>query len=584
MFPRFLVFPLAALFLASCSTPAPVKTTKLPRENYAYAQRYLTWLIENEMTANKVTGLSIALVDDQKLVWSSGFGYSDAKNKVPATPRTAYRMGSIAKIFTATAAMQMAERGQMDIDQPLSRYLPEFSIKSRFQNAGPITPRNIMSHHSGLPSNFLRGMLRDNPAYFTTLVNDVRDEYVSYPPNYVFAYSNLGVTLLGAAIERTSGQDFNQHIKHFLFEPLGMRDSYFSSQPQIKGYSDGEVSEFLPLRDLPSGGLVSNVEDLSSFMKMVFAGGHTGNRQILKPEALAEMLRPQNAQVPLDINMRMGLGWMLERSEIKGGGDVASHGGSLLNFHSVISIMPGHKLGVVVAANSASSHGVVNKVAAEALKLLLEAKTGITQPENSLADTSGFATARPIKTGYFDTVVGLVKVDSQFGDLNAELMGYSFQLAPRNNGWFGVKYNLLGMIPVSFNPLDNIRLAMTRIGDHDVLIGNMGRETTLMGEKLAPSSTPEILSEYVGNYELVNQGIGVSPTSLALRYEEGMFIAECAFAQFPDIVFRVAITPISETEALISGLGTSRGETIRLYKNNTEKHMVFSGLDMRKIN
>lgn len=589
MFPRILAFPLlvfslAALLLAACSTPIPAKPVNLPREDYAYAKRYLTWLIEKEMADNDITGLSIAIVDDQKLVWSSGFGYSDVENKVPATSRTSYRMGSIAKIITATAAMHMAERGQMDIDQPLSSYLPEFSIKSRFHSAGPITPRNIMSHHSGLPANFLKGMLSKDPKYFTTLVSDVRDEYVAYPPNFVFAYSNLGMTLLGAAIEHTSGQNYNQYIKNSLFDPLGMRDSYFSSQPNLKGYRDGKISESLPLRDLPSGGLVSSVDDVSLFMKMVFAGGRTGNQQILKPEALAEMFRPQNAQVPLDINLRMGLGWMLNGSEVKGGGVVANHGGSLLNFHSELKILPERKLGVVVAANSAGGQGVVNRIAAEALKLLLEAKTGIVQPENNNMSAPGLVTANTINTGYFDTVVGIVKVDTQFGNLNAKLMGHSFQLAPHSDGWFGVKYNLLGLFPVSFSPLDDIRLAMTRIAGRDVLIGSMGNETTLVGEKLQLPSSREVLIDYVGNYELVNQDMGVTPTSLALHYEDGMYIAECTFAQLPNIVFRVGINPISDTEALISGLGSSRGETVRLHKDKTEKHMLFSGLDMRKIN
>lgn len=590
MFARFLAFPpvalslAATLLLAACSTPTPVKPANLSCEDYAYAKRYLTWLIEKEMADSNITGLSIALVDDQKLVWSSGFGYSDAEHKVPATAGTAYRMGSIAKLFTATAAMQMAELGQMDIDQPLSRFLPEFSIKSRFDSAEPITPRNIMSHHSGLPANFLQGMLSRNPRYFTSLVHEVRDEYVASPPNFVFAYSNLGMTLLGAAIERTSGQNFNRHIKQSIFDPLGMHESYFSSQPGLKGYSDGNLSEPLPLRDLPSGGLVSSVEDLSSFMKMVFAGGRAGNRQILKPETLAEMLRPQNDHVPLDINRRMGLGWMLNGSEIEGGGSVAGHGGSLLDFHSELKIMPQHKLGVVVAVNSAGAYGAVGRISTEALKVMLEAKTGIAQPEKPNIPAPKNVTAEAIDTGYFDTMAGVVKIGTQFGNLNAELMGYSFQLAPRGDGWFGVKYNLLGLFPISFGPLNDIRLAKARVAGRDVLIGNMGDETTLVGEKLQPPSSKESMLDYVGKYEMVNQGMGVNPTRLAILYEDGMFIAECAFAQLPGMVLRVGVNPISDTEALISGLGPSRGETIRLFKASDGNHMLYSGLEMRKIN
>jgi len=584
MFSRLLAFFLAALLLLACATPIPVKPVNLSRENYSYAQRYLTWMIEKEMADNNITGLSIAIVDDQKLIWTSGFGYSDVENNVRATPHTTYRMGSIAKLFTATASMQLAERGQMNIDQPLSRFLPGFSVKSRFDNAGPVTPRNIMSHHSGLPANFLNGMLSSNPKYFTTLVKDVRNEYVAYPPNFIFAYSNLAVTLLGAAVEHTTGQKYQQHIQQSIFDPLGMQNSYFSSQPGLKGYRDGKSSETLTLRDLPSGGLVSSVEDLSTFMKMVFAGGRSGSQQLLQPETIAEMLRPQNEQVPLDVNLRTGLGWMLNTPETLGGNVVASHGGSLLNFHSELMILPEHKLGVVIASNSANAQGVVNNIALEALKLLLEAKTGFAPPEKPNSGIPNFMTAEAISTGYFDTVAGLVKVDSLFGNLKAELMGHSFQIAPRSDGWFGVKYNLLGLFPISFSPLDDIRLSMVRIGEHDVLIGGMGSETKLLGEKLRPPPAQGALIDYVGDYELVNHGMGVSPTSLALRYEDGMFIAECAFAQVPNMVFRVGVNPISDSEVLISGLGSSRGETIRLYEDNSEKHMLFSGIDMRKIN
>jgi hypothetical protein len=132
--------------------------------------------------------------------------------------------------------------------------------------------------------------------------------------------------------------------------------------------------------------------------------------------------------------------------------------------------------------------------------------------------------------------------------------------------------------------LDDIRLALTRIGDRDVLVGTMGNEATLVGEKLPVPAARDALFDYIGKYELVNKDMEVTPTDLAFRYEDGMFIAECAFAQIPGIVFRVGVNPISDSEALISGLGSSRGETIRLFKDKNGTHMVYSGMDMRKIN
>ena len=115
---------------------------------------------------NNVTGLSIALVDDKGLIWAQGFGYADKENKIPATPQTVYRVASISKLFTATAIMQLAEQGKINIDEPLTTYLPEFSIKTRFPGEGKITPRNLMTHHSGLPANFYKGIFSSNPATF----------------------------------------------------------------------------------------------------------------------------------------------------------------------------------------------------------------------------------------------------------------------------------------------------------------------------------------------------------------------------------------------------------------------------------
>jgi CubicO group peptidase (beta-lactamase class C family) len=128
------------LALAACASAAK-KPDFLARGDYSFTREYVSWRIRNEMGRHDVTGLSIALVDDQRVVWAEGFGYADRANGVPAAPGTVYRVGSISKRFTATAAMQLAEEGKIDIDRPLEACLPGFSIRSRFQDAGPVTPR-----------------------------------------------------------------------------------------------------------------------------------------------------------------------------------------------------------------------------------------------------------------------------------------------------------------------------------------------------------------------------------------------------------------------------------------------------------
>ena len=245
--------------LAGCAS-MPKRPDNLVRGDYTYTRDYITWLIKNEMLGQDVTGLSIALVDDQRVVWAAGFGYADEANRIPATPETLYRVGSLSKLFTATSVMQLVEQGRMDIDKPLQTYLPEFSIKSRFGDSAPITPRSIMTHHSGLPSELLKGMWAKQPESLEENVNLLRDEYVANPPNYIFSYSNAGVSLLGRALERVVQRDFAGYMSETLLRPLGMYHSAFSPTPNLsvlgaKAYRMGKGGRRTPLAGSAGRGL-----------------------------------------------------------------------------------------------------------------------------------------------------------------------------------------------------------------------------------------------------------------------------------------------------------------------------------------
>ncbi len=570
--------------LGACSTPPP-KPVVAAHGDYAYTREYITWLIEREMDDADVTGLSIALVDDQHVVWEQGFGYADKQASVKATPDTVYHLGSIAKVFTATAAMQLAEQGKLDIDQPLRRFLPEFSIRSRVGDINQITPRNLMTHHSGLPFNWMYGMSERNPRPFTEIVTALKDEYMAYPPGYVFAYSNLGITLLGASIEKQSGECYACYMSKHLLQPLGMTHSEFATRIPGKSYNRGKEIDAIPLRDLPSGGLLSSAADIAHFMQMVFADGKFDGRQIIEPESLREMFRVQNAKVPLDFDFRMGLGWMLSGMDIPGVGTVASHGGTTLNYHSLMVVLPEQKLGVVVLSNSVTAETMIGKVATETLKLALEAKRGIILP----ADEARAVKEVPLTEanakaydGYFDTLIGLVKVSAKFGDLVAEIMGQKLELIPREKNQFGARFKLFGFIPVRIRKLEELNLSLHSIDGHDVLALKRNNESMLIGEKIPPVAVPQGLLDYVGEYEIANDYDGPLPQSVRMLYEDGLLIGAFTFAAKPGFVFRVALRPVAADELVTEGLGSGRGETLHLKKLGAVPHIYYSGFDLRK--
>ena len=175
-----------SLAVAGCAG-APQRPQNVARGDYDNVAAYASQLIRHEMDSNAVTGLSIALVDDQRVVWAAGFGYADKARKQAASAQTIYRAGSISKLFTATAAMQLAEQHKLHLDRPLHDALPEFSVRTRFGATAPITPRNLMTHHAGLPRDIAKGMFTANPAPFTEVVQQVKGSAVAYPPNLVFS-------------------------------------------------------------------------------------------------------------------------------------------------------------------------------------------------------------------------------------------------------------------------------------------------------------------------------------------------------------------------------------------------------------
>jgi CubicO group peptidase (beta-lactamase class C family) len=613
------------LGLVGCATlparPAPpVKPAAPVRGDYGYTKAYASWLIRGEMAKHGVTGLSIALVDDQQVVWTEGFGFADAAGGVPATPETVYRAGSLSKLLTVAAALQLADDGLLDLDRPLQRYLPEFSIRSRFADAPPITVRSLMTHHSGLPGDLLKGMWTAAPGSLDDEMLQLREEYLTTPPGTVFSYSNPGMSLLGRVVEKVAERDFDSQAGIALFLPLKMTSSAFS--PRIdrsprgsRAYRGGIEAAEPPLRDVPAGGLNTTVLDLSRFMAMVFGDGWYGGGQVLRSGTVAEMLRPQNGQVPLDLSFRVGLGWMLSSIgglDIRNAGPVAHHGGATLHHRSQMVILPQQKLGVVVLANSASAGPVVTGVATEILKLALEAKAGITQepappppaavvvkeplplpdnvppkpaPRHAGEKKRGTLTEAELEgySGRYDTLAGLVDLRKSGDHLEGELFNRTMRLVPRPDGLLDLRYRLLGLLPVSLGELDRIAIDRETIGGRDLLKAVLDGREYLAGVRLPPTPVPASWQRRAGEYEIVNDGDDtLLVEGIRLRAAGESLTVEYAMPLFTDQQLNLALVPLSETEAVIGGLGRGRGDTIRVVTRGGEELLAYSGYLLRK--
>lgn len=586
---------LAALApLVACGTPAP-RPGPVARGDVEAVTRQVQALVQHEMREQKLAGLSIALVSDQRVVWAQGFGWADAKAKQPATPQTLYRVGSISKLFTATAVMQLVEQGRLKLDEPVQQVLPEFNPRSRFADSRRITPRQLLSHHAGLPRDITRGMWTAAPSRYTEVTAALAQQEAPYPPDTVFSYSNLGFDVLGHAVERVAGRDFEAHLRQAVLAPLGMADSSFTAAPprgpqMAQAHKKGEPVAEPALRDVPAGGLNASVLDLSRFLSMLFAQGRTaGGDTLLRPQTVSQMLAPQNDGVPLDVGFRNGLGWMLSTlgpRTIQGAGPVAHHGGSTINFRSQMYALPEHKLGVVVLSNDAAAERVVDRIAVRALSLLLQAQTGIQQPEAAKpveATQPWPAEALKAFEGDYTTAFGHVRVQLRGSRLKAQAFGETFSLQPLEGGGLGLRYAFLGLFPVSLDELDFISVSLRRVAGREVLVASSAGQDWLVGEKIKPGFALDNPARYAGRYEFVNRPADdLFQGEVRVEAVRGFYLVHVKDRGSSGGQAAMPLLPVSANEAVMTGVLSDGGPVVRPKLVNGQLQIEFSGYLLRR--
>jgi CubicO group peptidase (beta-lactamase class C family)/D-alanyl-D-alanine dipeptidase len=366
--------------LLFCSTPVLAQPVVAPAEPYRAVAAELDKLIRHEVEDKKLPALSIALVDDQKVVWAAGFGFQDRARTIPATAETIYRVGSVSKLFTDVAVMRLVEAGQLDLDAPVAKYVPDFKPRYR-EGEKPITLRMLMAHRSGLIRESPVGNYFDpsEPTLETSIASLNGIELV-YTPGERTKYSNAAIGLVGLVLQKTQGEKFEPYVQRRVIDALAMNSSSFMPTAEVRKrlaeavmwtYHGREfVAPTFELGTPPAGCMYSTVLDLAKFQSCLFTGGKYGGKQILKPESLAEMIRPQF--VKTEGQRGFGLGFVVGEWE---GKQRIGHGGAIYGFSTEFSALPVEKLGVIVVSSRDSSNAVCGRIASDALRLMLAARS-----------------------------------------------------------------------------------------------------------------------------------------------------------------------------------------------------------------
>lgn len=529
-----LAFAATLLPGASQSVASPAFTRTIA-EASAYAQQL--------MAAKAVEGLSVALIDHEEIVWAQGFGWADRAANQPAAPDTTYHIGSVSKIFVTAALMALVDDGKVDLDAPVTRYVPEFRLRG--PGYGDITVRMLLNHQSGMPGSMYNWGMTSQPVYnYTQLLSDwLPLEYRQYPARFASVYTNNGFELAEDVVVAVSGRPYPDFLRERILAPLAMRQTGVDfMEPALaaalsKAYLSGveQPPEFVNL--FGTGGLASTPADLCRFLAMVNGTGAAFGNRVLTAGSIAEMARDYTRDTAVQIpqaGFTPGLGWdNWSDPGLAYAGAAQGKGGDTGLFGSYVIALPAYSLGCAATLNKADD-SVAHSVCLKALATAIEERYGVPAPPPlaSSAPATFVSDLTSIEGLYgSSTMNGLwqVRTTGRTVDLwlqrGSSLVPMFPGLSPRADGWLAT------------NDPASLEFTVSTIGGKTLLQVRIPhgyyQTVEVIGEKLgpAPALSPAWLARLGKTYVAVDTSpvswdIGMSIPAIRLAQRAGWLAVE----------------------------------------------------------
>jgi CubicO group peptidase (beta-lactamase class C family) len=337
--------------------------------------------IEEKMHRLNIPGVSLAIVEGDRIVHMRGFGRAHPGGEAP-TPQTPFFIGSLTKSFTALAVMQLVEAGKVELDAPVQHYLPWFRVADP-QASARMTVRHLLNQTSSLPyfTQMELADFDDRPDATERQVRSLSTLRLTRPVGTKFHYSNTNYNVLGLIVEVASGESYSDYIQKYIFDPLEMRHSYTSKAAAQQdnlamgyrywfGHPLPAPNLSIPAGSLPSGWLISSAEDMAHYLIAQLNGGRYDGAQILSEAGIAELHHGAAEWREMGILVGYyGMGWV---SQEVGKSRIVSHSGTVPDFGASMAFVPEQKKGIILLfnANHTMMKLTLDEVGLDAAKLL----------------------------------------------------------------------------------------------------------------------------------------------------------------------------------------------------------------------
>jgi CubicO group peptidase (beta-lactamase class C family) len=317
-------------------------------------QAYIDDYMNREMKEHHVPGAVVSIVENGKITWMRGYGYSDLERKIKADPyKTVFRLGSLSKSVTATAVMQLHEAGLIDLHEDIRKY--DESLRLSYLGGKPVTMHHLLTHTSGFcESVFAVGRDKEKQLPLREAINNYLPALCRAPGEQV-AYSNHGMALAGYLVEAISGKSYEEVVNDGIFKPLQMNHSNFrfaESDPDLArsyAYDKGVYSPvpYSYIHYLPAGALNSTAEDMARYMIAHLQQGEYEDSRIFSEQSADSMHRTQFTAHEKLPGVAYGF---YER--IQNGLRLIEHDGGIDGFQSYMYLIPSEQTGIFIATNS----------------------------------------------------------------------------------------------------------------------------------------------------------------------------------------------------------------------------------------
>jgi len=546
--------------------------------------------IAKKMKKSKIKGASIALVVGDSIVWSEGFGYADVENKIEASSETQYRIGSVTKLFTGIAVMQLQEKNQLNINEPVSKFFPKFNIKSRFGSIDEITPRNVMTHTAGLPCDIMRGFVSEQAESYMKEIDYLNKEYTIYAPNTVHAYSNPGYNLLGCMVEEISNTPYKDYIKQNIFDVLGMNNSFFNELDAtglaVAYNRKGELANEIPIREVPAGEIKSTVIDLSKFIT-----SHLPNseRTILTKESYCEMRKVQFDELYEGAFSKIGLTWFIRESE--GYDNIYEHGGATLYHRAKVAICPEQNIGIVILTNSSRGGAITSmstKILKKAIALNSEESDKIVEEKKERKKSIKKAHISSDELNKLNGVYALpgviYEVTTKKKCLITRIQGFRMDMIYVGNNEFLPILKLLNFIPIKNK---TARFIFKKEGGETIIyqkdLENNG--LSIIGQRFEKAQITDKWEQRIGKYKVVNSKTGDFNLfdSMEIVKENDILILKTTVKLDGEQVMEMGLGILSDDLAYVLGKGRQGGYSVAVeYDEEGNELLRFTGFLLMK--